>query len=213
MRLTSPSLPIGAYSYSQGLEFAIASGWVYDQSSAMEWIQGLLEYSLMYVDLPILERLHCAWQNNQRDKVAYWNDFLLASRDSCELREEDLQLGKALARLLTDLELHGVGKFQQEPLSFLTVYSFGAVRWEITINDAAHGLLWMWGENLVLGAMKLVPLGQTAGQKILSRFIDIIPAVVARGLALDDEEIGFTAPGQGIASALHETQYVRLFRS
>jgi urease accessory protein len=88
-----------------------------------------------------------------------------------------------------------------------------AVRWGISLNDAAHGFLWMWAENKVLCAMKLIPLGQTDGQKILSAVIETISRVVNQGLGLPDEDIGYTAPGQGIASALHETQYTRLFRS
>jgi urease accessory protein len=71
----------------------------------------------------------------------------------------------------------------------------------------------MWAENKVLCAMKLIPLGQTDGQKILSAVIETISDVVTEGLNLPDEAIGYTAPGQGIASALHETQYTRLFRS
>ena len=105
LRLASPSLPIGGYSYSQGLEFAVSSGWVHDASSASDWIQGRLKNSLVNLDLPILKRLYQSWQELNLDKVAYWNDFILASRDSHELQEEDRQLGKALARLLVDLEL------------------------------------------------------------------------------------------------------------
>ena len=88
-----------------------------------------------------------------------------------------------------------------------------AERWNISLYDAANGFLWMWAENKVLCAMKLIPLGQTDGQKILSAIIETISQVIDHGLALADEDIGYTAPGQGIASALHETQYTRLFRS
>ena len=214
LRLASPSLPIGGYSYSQGLEFAVSSGWVHDASSASDWIQGLLKNSLVNLDLPILKRLYQSWQESNLEKVAYWNDFILASRDSHELQEEDRQLGKALARLLADLELEGAKDFLKPPFGgFLTLYSLAVVKWDISLNDAASGFLWMWSENQVLCAIKLIPLGQTDGQKILSASIETIPQVIDHGLALADEDIGYTAPGQGIASALHETQYTRLFRS
>ena len=213
MRMTSPTLPIGAYSYSQALEFAITSNGVYDASSSASWIQGLLEHSFTYLDLPILERLYRSWLEKDIDAVIYWNRYLLASRDARELQEEDLQLGKAFARLLADLELREAEQFIKKPCSFVTLYSLAAVSWEIFLNNAAHGFLWMWAENQVLCAMKLIPLGQTEGQKILSQMIEIIPRAVSKGLALADEDIGFTVPGQGIASALHETQYTRLFRS
>ena len=214
LRLASPSLPIGGYSYSQGLEFAVSSGWVHDASSASDWIQGLLKNSLVNLDLPILKRLYQSWQELNLDKVAYWNDFILASRDSHELQEEDRQLGKALARLLVDLELEDAKDFLKPPFGgFLTLYSLAVVKWDISLNDAASGFLWMWSENQVLCAIKLIPLGQTDGQKILSVLIETISQVTEQGLNLSDDNIGYTALGQGIASALHETQYTRLFRS
>ena len=214
MRLTSPSLPIGGYSYSQGLEFAISSGWVHDASTASDWIQGLLKSSLINLDLPVLKKLYEAWQESGTDRVRYWNNFLSANRDAFELQEEDRQLGKALARLLVDLGLEEAKPFLNPPYGgFLTLYALAAVRWNISLNDAAHGFLWMWAENKVLCAVKLIPLGQTDGQKILSAVIETISHVIMRGLDLPDEDIGYTTPAQGIASALHETQYTRLFRS
>ena len=214
MRLTSPSLPIGGYSYSQGLEFAISSGWVHDTSTVSDWIQGLLKNSLINIDLPVLKKLYEAWQESDTDRVRCWNNFLSANRDAFELQEEDRQLGKALARLLVDLGLEEAKPFLNPPYGgFLTLYALAAVRWNISLNDAAQGFLWMWAENKVLCAMKLIPLGQTDGQKILSTVIETISHVVMQGLSLSDEDIGYTAPGQGIASALHETQYTRLFRS
>lgn len=214
MRLTSPSLPIGGYSYSQGLEFAISSGWVHNASTASDWIQGLLKNSLINLDLPVLKKLYEAWQESGTDRVRYWNNFLSANRDAFELQEEDRQLGKALARLLVDLDLDEAKPFLNPPYcAFLTSYALAAVRWNISLNDAAHGFLWMWAENKVLCAIKLIPLGQTDGQKILSAVIETISHVIMRGLDLPDDDIGYTTPAQGIASALHETQYTRLFRS
>jgi len=214
MRLTSPSLPIGGYSYSQGLEFAISSGWVHDTSTASDWIQGLLTNSLINLDLPVLKKIYEAWRESDTDRVRYWNNFLSANRDAFELQEEDRQLGKALARLLVDLDLEEAKPFLNPPYGgFLTLYTLAVVRWDISLNDAAHGFLWMWAENKVLCAMKLIPLGQTDGQKILSAVIETISRVINQGLDLSDEDIGYTAPGQGIASVLHETQYTRLFRS
>jgi urease accessory protein len=196
------------------LEFAISAGWVHDTSTVSDWIQGLLKNSLINLDLPVLQKLYEAWQESDTDRVRYWNNFLSANRDAFELQEEDRQLGKALARLLVDLGLEEAKPFLNPPHGgFLTLYVLAAVRWNISLNDAAQGFLWMWSENKVLCAMKLIPLGQTDGQKILSAVIETISHVIMRGLDLPDEDIGYTTPGQGIASALHETQYTRLFRS
>ena len=214
MRLTSPSLPIGGYSYSQGLEFAISTEWVHDATTASDWIQGLLKSSLLNLEVPVLKNLYKAWQEPEMDRVSYWNKILSANRDAFELQEEDRQLGKALARLLDSLGLDEAKSFLSPPYSgFLTLYALAAVKWDISLSDAASGFLWMWAENKVLCAMKLIPLGQTDGQKILSAVIETISDVVTEGLNLPDEAIGYTVPGQGIASALHETQYTRLFRS
>ena len=214
MQLCSPMLPVGAYAYSQGLEFAVSSGWVKDDNTASIWIKGLLGNTLTNLDIPVLSRLHKAWLVNDKKNILYWNDYLFASRDSGELQAEDQQLAHALARLLGDLGIPEVMVWKKNSrVCFITLFSLGVAHWKIPINDASWGYLWMWAENQVLAAIKLVPIGQTSGQKILSSAIEIIPKLVSTGLSLKDEDIGYTAPGQGIASALHETQYTRIFRS
>jgi len=214
LQLCSPTLPVGAYAYSQGLEFAVSSKWVFDETSTSLWIQGLLENSLTYLDVPILSRLYDGWSSQDKNEVLFWNDFLFASRDSKELQEEEQQLAQALSRLLVDLGIAEAGEWKKKPRAcFLSLFTLGAVRWEISLHNAVLGYLRMWAENQVLVAIKLVPIGQTSGQRILSSFTSIIPNCVTKGLSLEDEEVGYTSPGQGIASALHETQYTRLFRS
>ena len=214
MQLCSPMLPTGAFAYSQGLEFAVSKGWVKDNDTTKMWIQGLLENSLTYLDIPLLSRLYKAWSANDNKSILYWNDYLYACRDSKELREEDKHLAHALARLLGDLGISEAIEWKENPRAcFLSVFALGAWHWKIQLKEASLGYLWMWAENQVLAAIKLVPLGQTSGQKLLSSAIEIIPDLVLTGLALQDTEIGFTNPGQGMASAFHETQYTRLFRS
>ena len=214
LQLCSPLLPIGAYAYSQGMEYAVSASWVKDESTASNWIQGLLKNSLLNLDLPILSRIYKAWQADDESAVLFWNDYLYASRESAELQAEDRQLAQALARLLTDLKFPKAPFWVEYPKAcFLSLYSLGAFNWQVPLEDASSGYLWMWTENQTIAAIKLVPLGQTAGQKILSAAAQIIPGLVRSGLALDEESIGFMAPGQAIASSLHETQYSRLFRS
>jgi urease accessory protein len=213
-QLISPALPIGAYAYSQGLEYAVEVKWITDETSAQAWILGQVKHTLSHLDIPVLKRLYNAWQNHDQQAVDYWNRFLLASRESAELLAEDRHLGDALARVLAEL---GIKEAQTQHVAgtsnFAKMFSLGAVRWHIPLEEAAQGYLWTWCENQVAAAIKLVPLGQTAGQRILSEAIKVIPASVRLGLALSDDEIGLLAPGLGIASAKHETQYSRLFRS
>lgn len=214
MRLTSPSLPIGAFAYSQGLEFACDQGWVSDEDSARDWIAGLLRNTQTCLDVPVLVRLFDAWRSCSIGRVEYWGKYLLASRESRELRSEDHYLGKALSKLLADLGIRQAKEIMDAPhVTYATAFSLAAVQWQIGKPDACSGYLWAWCENQVNAAIKLVPLGQTAGQRMISSLIHEIPALVKTGLQVQDDDIGSTSVGLGIASANHEFQYSRLFRS
>lgn len=213
-QLISPALPVGAFAYSQGLEYAIDQQWVDDEKTTQQWIRGLLTHSLSSLEVPILARVYKAWQKDDIQTVIYWNRYLQASRESNELLMEDRHIGSALQQLLSDLSIKQVEQWPEDlKPSFATMFALAASHWTVTLNEACQGFLWSWCENQVAAAIKLVPLGQTAGQRILSTVIDDIPVAVEQGLQLSDDEIGAAAHGLGIASALHETQYTRLFRS
>lgn len=214
MQLASPTLPVGAYAYSQGLEWAVSQGWVRDEETAAEWIQGLLNHTLCHLDAPLLVRFYHAWQRQDMPAVEYWSTFLHASRESAELQCEDRQLGMALARLLNELGMSEAKNWLLHPAaSFANLFTLAAVSWNIPLSETCAGYLWAWTENQTSAAMKLIPLGQSAGQRLLSRAIEIIPETVQRGLQITDDEIGAFAPGLALASARHEIQYTRLFRS
>lgn len=213
-QLTSPSLPVGAYAYSGGLESAIDAGWISDEQQAIDWIEGLLTFGLGRLDVPVFQRLYVSAQKRNIDDFHYWNDYILASRESAELRQEDRHLGRALFRLLRDLDID-MSSFcdGDRHYSYVAMFAHACYGWQIPVIDAAHGLLWSWCENQVAAAIKLVPLGQTTGQRMLSTLQKTIPVCVCSGLALTDEGIGFSLPGLGVLSAQHENQYSRLFRS
>jgi len=211
--LVSPALPVGAYSYSQGLECAVQRGWIVDEGSALAWLQGLSGRALGTLDLPILKRLYVGCSVGDEIGVRDWNQRLIAARETAELRAEDLHLGLALARILVQLNVAGAQAWLETQASFATVFSLAAVRWRIALEDTLAGYLWTWTENQVLAAVKLVPLGQSAGQRLLNCLIEAMPEIVARADALPDERIGVGTVGAVLASALHETQYTRLFRS
>ncbi|MDH5323935.1 MAG: urease accessory protein UreF [Gammaproteobacteria bacterium] len=220
-QLISPSLPIGSYAYSQGLESACEAEWVHDRDSAHAWISAVLEQSLCRLDIPVLQRCYVAWGQVDGEQAQqslralhYWNQQILAQRETLEIKKEDLQLGYALRRLLLDLgELPSELWPEQEPLSYVTLFAYAAQRWKIPLQQAAQGYCWSWCENQVAAAIKLVPLGQTDGQRILSQLLRLIPQATSIGLSLEDADIGATLPGLAIGSAQHETQYSRLFRS
>lgn len=214
MQLVSPTLPVGAYAYSQGLEYAVHAAWVCDEETTDTWILGLLQHLMARVDVPVLVRLYRAWMMNDKVALLYWSSYLRACRESRELQEEDRQLGRALARLLRDLNMADAEAWIEHPVTTLAVvFSLAALRWQVPLRDTAQGYLWSWAENQVAAAIKLVPLGQTAGQRILSRVTTLIPMAVRQGMSVRDEQIGFAAQCLAMGSALHEHQYSRLFRS
>jgi urease accessory protein len=214
LQLVSPALPIGGYSFSQGLEYAIEAGWVRDEASALGWISGLLGASIGTLDVPVLRRLHAAWSSGDAETVDRWSRFLIASRETAELRAEDRHLGRSLAKVLAEAGVPKARDWQtRADATFATTFALGCTHWQVGADQCVWGYLWAWAENQVLAAVKAVPLGQSAGQRMLDALIAQIPQVARDAVALEDEQIGSAAPMHLIASAAHETQYTRLFRS
>ena len=218
LHLASPALPIGAFHFSQGLEYAVDSGHVRDETSALDWIDGVAGASLATLDLPVLNRSLAAWRANDFEAVIRWNAFLIACRETAELRLEDRHLGAALLRVLAGL---GVGTdlfgdqcgMEDTGISHATAFALACARWNIAPLAALETYAWAWTENQVLAAVKLVPLGQSAGQRILHAQHARLAAYSARAIEVLDSDIGISTCGQAMASARHETQYTRLFRS
>lgn len=213
LQLVSPTLPVGAFAYSQGLEWAIENGWVSNARQAGQWIQGVLKNGQSRLDIPVLAKLYCAWQSRDLTAFEYWNKFLGAARGSSELQQEDRHMGQALHRLLCSLCPEQMQAMTCSGPSFTAMFAVAACNWYIDIETAGTGLLWAWAENQIAAAVKLVPLGQTQGQTLLMQLAEEIPGAVKEGLALTSEEIGAAAPALSMASIKHETQHTRLFRS
>jgi len=214
MRLVSPALPVGAYVYSQGLETAVDQGWVHDSDSTKDWLLGNLSYGIGYLDAPVFIRLYDAWENNDYQAINYWNQFLQASLETAEFLLEDTQMGAALLRLVQDLV--GQSSWPEAAptsVSFASVFAFYAVHWRVEKSLALQGLLWSWLENQVAAAIKLVPLGQTQGQRLLVDLTSTIQSTQQQAECITDTEIGWSLPRLAMASMRHECQYTRLFRS
>lgn len=214
LRFSSPALPVGGYAYSRGLEYAVHSGDVHDEPSAANWILGLLAHSITRLDAPLFLRLHAAFADDDSARAESLNAWLYASRESAELRLEESQMGAAFARLLVSL---GVTRAQpwaaRRDACYATLYALASVLHGVPRDAALLGYLWALTEAQTSAAVRLVPLGQTSGQRLLSAAIEILPGCAREAAAIQDAEIGATAPAFAIASALHETQYTRLFRS
>lgn len=229
LQLASPMLPVGAYSYSQGLEWAIECGDVHDLATAKQWIGDALSIYQARFELPVLYRMYQAWQQQDVEAVQSWDAFYQAGRDTSEALAETKQMGYSLCRLLHELgnelvggqpennvplKKHFLQSIQQlhEP-SFPAVYAGIAHYWGIEAPQVLQGYAWGWLENQASAAMKTVPLGQVAGQKILLSLGALLPEVVNAAMAMPEDEISNFNPLLSIAGCQHETQYSRLFRS
>ncbi len=231
LQLASPALPVGAYSYSQGLEAAIESRIVHDAPSAQRWISEMLDLVIAPMEAPTVAMLHDAWQRDDFTRVDALNALFLASRETAELRAETVQMGYSLTCLLSQIgpiadsggdnapdsaanTVAGAHELaaMSEP-AFPTAFAFAAHRWEIDRNDALIGYLWSWLENQTMAAIKAIPLGQTDGQRILLELGARIEAIAARAATTTEDELENYAPQLAILSSHHATQYSRLFRS
>ena len=214
LQLSSPALPIGAFAFSQGLETAVALGWIRDEASSRAWLEGALGEGLARLDLPVLARLYRAYEGGDELAVRTWSSYLLASRESRERRLEDEQLARALSRLLVDQGVPVAGLWEPDAeLPHAAPFALAAVAFSIPLEQTLLGFAFTWAENQVGAIARLVPLGQLAAQRVLAAIGAEIPGVVAIATTLSDAELGSCMPGVALASALHETQYCRLFKS
>lgn len=217
LQLASPILPVGAYSYSQGLESAVTAGIVRNAGAATRWIGGVLEYSVARMEAPVLLRLIESWRTDDYSAVGHWNNLFLAGRETAELRAETVQMGYSLRRLMAALEANNEKALAYliglEEISFPTGFAFAAAHWKIPANEALVAYLWAWLENQVMAAVKVVPLGQTDGQRMLLALGERLATIADRAALVADDDLGSFTPRLAILSSRHETQYSRLFRS
>lgn len=218
LQLASPALPVGAYTYSQGLEWAVETGVIHDEASAGRWVADLLQHGIGGYEAPLVAALMAAWQAGDHAEVARLDADFQASRESAELRAETAQMGFSMRRLLRDLGDDSLAPVLAlvDPLpevAFPTVWAGIAACWRIDPDAALCAYLWSWAENQVMAALKAVPLGQASGQRLLAALGAGIPTTAAAALALPESRWSNFTPAFAIACTRHETQYSRLFRS
>lgn len=211
-QLISPSLPVGAFTYSQGLELAVEAGWINSQSQFEEWLTGQLNHSLTTLELPMLDRMLEALDAEDADAFNRLTKELIGWRETKELRLEEKQRGAALARLLPQLDVNLEGLLLEAcQRTQLAGIAIAAHQWQIPRDKLFAGYLWSWLENAVMAGVKLIPLGQTQGQQTLQRMAESIERSVEQSKRVKNPSS--VTPALAIASSRHETQYTRLFRS
>ncbi|MFZ6848930.1 urease accessory protein UreF [Undibacterium sp. RuRC25W] len=217
LQLASPSLPIGAYSYSQGLESAIELGLVRNEITAREWITNYLHEVVARFEAPILWRLLHGFQERDADVVSYWTSLFIAARDTAEFRAESIQMGYSLGKLVGDLKIADAQLMEillaQPELPLPTSLACAAVALEVPPESVILGMLFSWAENQTLVCVKSIPLGQVAGQRLLLALRPDLEAAGTIAMSLADDELSNWSPGLSLLSMQHEVQYSRLYRS
>ena len=219
MWLASPALPVGGFSYSEGLEAAVDSGTVLDEATAREWLCAQLELTLVRAELPLLAEAHRAWQRDDFDRIEALNDWQRMTRETAEMRQQTEQMGRSMLEWLrnqgaTDdaARLDCLARLQPSP-TWPVAFALATARSGASDGQALLAQAFGWAENMVQAALKAVPLGQLAGQRILQALVDALPPLIERARITSDAARQSFSPMLAIQGARHETQYSRLFRS
>ena len=210
LQLASPALPVGAYSYSEGLETLVHTGVIQTVEALEQWMVQELHYGAARLEAAMLVRSHRATTIRNFDRVLYWNQWFTAARETEELRSQSLQMGGSLLRLFRSLHSEPIPHFEGG-CNFAIAFGLVAALWEIDESAALLAYLQSWATNLISAGVKLIPLGQTAGQQLLLKLGDEISCCTIT--QLPDSELESCGWGIAIASMSHEVLYSRLFRS
>jgi urease accessory protein len=215
LQLASPALPVGAYSYSEGLEMLVENGIITNIKNLKNWLEAELKYGSIRLDAAVMIRGFQAAKNGDVEALRRWNFWLSAVRDTEELRASSWQMGRSLIKLLTKLapETLQLATAIGYPANYAIAFSIACAHWNINIQAALLAYLHSWANNLITAGVKLIPLGQTAGQELLLGLQELLSAAMIEILALEDDDLVCCSWGLSLASMQHETQYTRLFRS
>jgi urease accessory protein len=217
MWLASPALPVGGFSYSEGLEPAVEAGRVTGEAQAAAWLLDQLQLVLARSEMPLLAAAFQAWQRDDVAVLQALNAWVRETRESSELLQQTEQMGRSLLEWLrnrdaADHRLATLAALQPAP-TWPVAFALAAVQTGAPLRESLLAFAFGWAENMVQAAIKAVPLGQSAGQRILAKLSHAIPAAADAAIACAEHERQAFSPMLAILSAQHETQYSRLFRS
>jgi urease accessory protein len=214
--LASPALPIGGFSYSEGLEAAIEQGLVHHEASATDWVVDQLHLTQSRGDMAVLAQAIPAWQTGDQARLQALNNWVMATRESAEMRLQTEQMGRSLLDWLRNLQQASPAQLQlcaSLPVTYPLAMSLALSLAHTPLDQALQAYAFGWAENMTQAALKSVPLGQSAGQRMLARLACEIPAAVQTAMNLSDDDRQAFSPMLAILSSRHETQYSRIFRS
>ncbi len=217
--LASPALPVGGFSYSEGLEALIHQAGADTESEASEWLLDQLHLAQSRSDWPVLAQAITAWRAGDVARVKALNEWVLQTRETSELRLQTEQMGKSLTDWLRNQYrdqpecVEQIDALARITPTYPVAYALAVALTQASVQGGVLAFAFGWAENMVQAALKAVPLGQSAGQRVLARLAQDIPDAVTRAIAASDDQRQAFTPLLAVLSAQHETQYSRLFRS
>jgi len=216
MQLASPALPVGGFSYSEGLEAAVEHGWVTDEDSAQQWLIDQLHLVQARSELPVIAQAMKAWHTQDKPALQQLNDWVMQTRETFEMRLQSEQMGRSLLIWLRNHQAADEADMsfcESLPPTWLLVFALALNTHAVDTREGLLTCAFGWAENMVQAAIKSVPLGQLSGQRMLAALSAEIPLAVEHALSIPDNHQQSFTPRLAILSARHETQYSRLFRS
>ena len=214
--LASPALPIGGFSYSEGLEAAIDHGFVHDEHSAAAWLVDQLHITQSRGDMAVLGEMIIAWQRRDDARLQTLSQWVHATRESAELRLQSEQMGRSMLEWLRNqdaIDADTIALCNRWVPTYPLMFALALSRTGADIEQCLQAYAFGWAENMVQAALKSVPLGQNSGQRILTKLAQHIGPAVRHAMQVNDDTRQAFSPMLAILSAQHETQYSRLFRS
>jgi urease accessory protein len=215
LQLASSALPVGAYSYSEGLELLVERGAISNQKALRDWIIQELHYGAIRIEAAVMLRVHQSVCKGDLEALMRWNMWLSAMRETEELRQQSWQMGQSLHKLLLEIfpQIQLITSTINSPHNFAAIFGIATAFCQIHAQAAVLGYLHSWVANLISAGVKLIPLGQTSGQMLLSNLNRHLSQITIQIITLEDDELSSCGWGLALASMAHETQYTRLFRS
>jgi urease accessory protein len=215
LQLVSPALPVGAYTYSEGIETLVQTNQITTALALEQWLVQELRYGAIRVEAMVLVRAYRAAVDLDVSQLQDWNQWISAFRETAELRQQSWQMGRSLSRLLEELqpEAHALLRDWKDPCNFAVAFAVAAAGWQIDCPAAVLGYLHSWAANLINAGVRLIPLGQTQGQQLLLSLSSSLAETSQQALIAPDDQLECCSWGASLASMNHETLYSRLFRS
>ncbi|MBE9039637.1 urease accessory protein UreF [Oscillatoriales cyanobacterium LEGE 11467] len=215
LQLASPALPVGAYSYSEGLETLIERQTLTNADALEDWLERELHLGAIRLEAAVMVRGYRTETAGDHSSLAYWNQWLSAAKETEELRNQSWQMGRALSQLAVALHptVDATLSASGTPCNFAIAFGIIAAGWQLDERSVLLAYLQSWATNAIGVGVKLIPLGQTIGQQLLVRLYPAIDTAATEILALEDDDLASCGWGLALASMAHETLYSRLFRS